>query len=377
MFKSAAKSAFDEIEDRRGILSRVMKFGIDSLDDSLRGIICDDMILLGAPSGVGKTALCCHIALTNILAGNRVHYIALEAAEHEIERRLKYPMIAKEFFNSIIRPNIVLNFADWIMGKFVNELYEIEHRVATEFEEKYKNLFLFYKQQSFGLAQLIESVSYAAGETDLILIDHVHYFDLDDDNENRAMKEIAKTIRTLVLEKRKPIILVAHLRKRDRNNDDLIAGLDEFHGSSDLTKIATKVVTMSPGNWVSETQAYETFFRTPKNRWDSGVIRYSYKEFYDPKTGEYLNGRYEIGSAMQSRSKGFEQIPRWERPQWASEGCGDRNTNAQRQPTVFDRGREREVLPNFAEQVFGSGKENGMGRSAVPNDNPFSQEVPF
>lgn len=318
MFTQASTSSHKEREQRdKGI--KTMRFGIDFLDDSLRGIFPDDLILLGAPSGVGKTQLCCNIAFANIEDGRRVHYIALEAGEYEIERRLKFPLVMERFYSDPDRPRIgqTISYPDWLMGKWAKELAPYEDAAATVFAHAFKNLHLYYKQDRFDISDLIQSVHYCAQETDLIMIDHVHYFDFDDDNENRAIKDIAKAVRSLALEEQRPIILVAHLRKRDRTNDDLVAGLEEFHGSSDLFKIATKVITVSPGK-MTESGLVETFFRCPKSRIDGSVSRYSARELFNLKSGSYEKNKYQLGWAEQKRSKGFAGLEDHLYPAWAS-----------------------------------------------------------
>lgn len=317
MFKSAGLSAIDEIKARKSNRGALLRFGVEYLDDALRGIFKDDLILLGAPSGMGKTQLCCNIALANMEAAKKVHYIALEAGEYEIERRLKFPLVMERYYSDPSRPKLgKISYTDWLLGEHVDALRKYEHDAAKFFEDAYRDLFLFYKQDRFGIAQLREAVLSCSNDTDLILVDHVHYFDLDDDNENRAIKEIAKTVRTLALEEQRPIILVAHLRKRDKGNEELVAGLDEFHGSSDLYKIATRVITMSPGRPTPD-GCYETFFRIPKNRIDGGVTRYAAREVFNPKTGGYEKGRYQIGWAEQKRSAGFAEIDHAQQPEWS------------------------------------------------------------
>ena len=304
-----------------------LRFGVDFIDDALRGIRPDDLILLGAPSGVGKTQLCCNIALANLEDGKRVHYIALEASEFEIDRRLKYPLVAERYFADPARPRLTtkLNYPDWLMGLYADELMPYENDAAEYFEKAYSSLFVHYKGDKFGVHELTKAVLSVSDETDLIIIDHVHYFDFDDDNENRAMKEIAKTVRALAIEEQKPIVLVAHLRKRDRQNDSLCADMEEFHGSSDLFKIATKVITFSTGKITSE-GTYETFFRIPKNRLDGGVTRFMAREFFSPKKSGYERGRYQLGWAEQKRSKGFEAVDHSLWPDWARRGNSGGNS---------------------------------------------------
>lgn len=340
MFKSSSDIAYAEIAKREQTPKRLMRFGIEFLDHALRGIYPDDLVLVGAPSGMGKTQLCCNIAYANIEDGKTVHYIALEASEYEIERRLKFPLVLERFLADPSRPRIDkrVTYSDWLAGDHIEALKPYEMAAAKFFETAFKNLFVYYKEKDFGVDELIQAVCQAATKTDLIIIDHVHYFDFDDDNENRAIKKIAKTVRTLAIEMQKPIILVAHLRKRDRMNDEIVAGLDEFHGSSDLYKIATRVVTFAPGG-PDEMGNYKTFFRIPKNRIDGGVTRFLGQELFNPKRGFYESGSYKIGWADLKRKEGFAEVggtyyPPWARQNDGSGGGGDSGVGVPRKPRM-------------------------------------------
>ena len=331
MFKQIGGLGEQEIAARRALIGSKLSYGVEYLDDATRGIFPDDLILLGAPSGAGKTQLCCNIALANLAAGRKVHYIALEASEWEIEHRLKYPLVAERFFADPYRPKVRLTYPDWVNGELLEELSEYEKSAAKFFDDAFRDLFVFYKQNKFGIDEMLQTVAFCAAETSLVIIDHVHYFDWDDDNENRAIKKIAMTARRLSLEEKKPIILVAHLRKKDRGAKDLVPGIEEFHGSSDLTKIATTVVTMSPGG-VTSTGNYETFFRISKSRRDGGVTRYIGREFFSPRKGGYENGKYQIGWSGCTAESGFEEIPSDDRPSWcAVRGESNRDDVSRRQ----------------------------------------------
>lgn len=318
-FRRASDSAFKEIEGRQVARKNLRKFGIPFLDDALIGISPSDLVLLGAPSGVGKTQLCTNIALANMREGKRVHFMALEAEQFEIERRLKYQLLTDAYFKadrSLRVPGLHLSYDRWLMGDFLKPLADFELLTAKAFEQNYRDLFCYYKQDRFTLTDLIENVVSSAPDSDLFIIDHVHYFDLDDDNENRAMKQIAKTVRDLALEEGKPIILVAHLRKRDRQNEDLVPGIDEFHGSSDLTKIATKVITLAPGGRTAD-GCFETFIRIPKNRLNGGCTRFLGRVMFDPKRNSY-EAQYKIGRSSLSKKSGFEELDRDLLPDWAN-----------------------------------------------------------
>lgn len=363
MFHQASSHSRSEVPDRKITLQSLCSFGIAYLDDFLSGILRNDLILVGAPSGVGKTQLCCNIAVANLESGKRVHYIALEAEHLEIERRLKYQIFANHFFSNPSRPRIAMRYDVWRLGKYIDECYESEEFASQYFEAGFKNLSVMYKQAAFGIPQLIEAVISCSDQTDLIIIDHVHYFDFEDDNENRALKQIASTVRDLVLNEGKPIVLVSHLRKRDRFNQSLVADLDEFHGSSDLYKIATKTFTIAPGG-VTDDGKYETFFRTAKNRINGGVTRYIGRCLFDPKKGSYED-EYKVGWANQARDPGFEELDHHLYPDWARRPGGigrGRDYIPETKPASAPNQDGARIIPNYAPKGDGV----GMARGGLP-----------
>lgn len=330
-FINSQKIMMTEHEERKDAYKKLLSFGVDFLDDALLGITPNDLILVGAGSGLGKSQLCCNIALANVKKGKKVHYIALESEYGEIERRIKYQLFAKHFFNDSDRPRVSINYQEWRFGLFLESCEKYEGLAASEGIHLVDGLNTFYKQEKYGLNEFIENILYCANETDLVIVDHVHYFDFDDDNENRAIREIAKMARNLVQENNKPIILVSHLRKRDRNNQDLVPGMEEFHGSSDLFKIATKTITLAPGAFTN-TGKFETIFRAAKNRYEGGVMRYIGSCNYLSSEGRYEEG-YRIGDANQKREDGFAEMDVSLLPAWAK------------------RARRGSVLPNIQGSV--------------------------
>ena len=320
-FIQSAEKSFSEIDGRKNGRDGMLTFGVDYLDHAMLGIMKNDLILIGAGSGMGKTQTCCNIARANVAKGNRVHYIALEAEYLEIERRIKYQIFARRFFADPGRPAVTVSYQNWVIGDLIDSCAKYEAAAASEFMNSYPTLFTYYKTNKFDINDLIMRVVECAADTDLIILDHVHYMDFDDDNENRAVKEIAKTARTLALEQGKPIILVSHLRKRDKMSTELAPGLEEFHGSSDLYKIATKALTMGPGK-MSADGMIETYFRIVKNRHEGSVTRYIGKSFYNSREGIYEK-RYEIGDAHQNRNDGFKQLGRDVYPPWGEYFSGE------------------------------------------------------
>lgn len=302
-----------EQANRKTISSKLLQFGNAFVDDSLLGILPDDLVLVGAPSGAGKTQFVVNIALKNLENGKRVHFFALEAYRLEIERRLKFKLVMDHYYSDPNRRGGgFIPYDEWEIGMHDNLLSKYEEDANKICITGYKDLNIFYKTAHFSCAQLIErTIAASVSGTDLIIIDHAHYFDWDDTNDNRAIKDIAKTCRDLVLENQIPIILVAHLRKKNHATSELVADLDEFHGSSDLPKIATKVITLASGGPIGDGK-YVTFMRTPKNRHSSSSRIFLGRTIYDDRNSCYLD-QYQIGWA---NAEAFGDLEPEKYPSW-------------------------------------------------------------
>ena len=135
-FIRSIEKSFVEASGRKNLRDGILSFGVQYLDDAMLGILKNDLILVGAASGGGKTQFCCNVALANVAKGKKVHYIALEAEDLEIERRIKYQLFARSFFSDPNRPKIPISFQQWMVGDFLELCVEYEAMAAKEFMEK-------------------------------------------------------------------------------------------------------------------------------------------------------------------------------------------------------------------------------------------------
>ena len=96
-FRDSQDLIVEEERERIEQSKQLMSYGVKYLDDALGAIIPNDLIVLGAKTGAGKTSLAQSIAL-HVAQTHPVHYFALEAENYEIERRIKYGMVSKAFY---------------------------------------------------------------------------------------------------------------------------------------------------------------------------------------------------------------------------------------------------------------------------------------
>lgn len=313
---SMERERIERIERSKNTLST----GVRYLDLALGRIWPNDLIIVGAKTGAGKSELVTSVAATNVAQGKRVHFFALEAEQDEIARRLKYRLIANKYWNGsnseMARANKSMNYTDWYDGKLDQYLGKIEEEVEREVKEKFKNFYTFYrKSEDFGLNELKAQIIAAKNNTDLIIIDHLHYIDFEDSNENKAIADITKEIRGLALYGGKPIILVAHLRKTDRRHKTLIPDLDDFHGTSNIAKIATKAVLIGPCyDPMERASQYATYMRVAKNRTDGARCRFIAKCIWDASKNAY-EPKFELSNTTFD-DQTFEALDPSQMPDW-------------------------------------------------------------
>lgn len=164
-----------------------------------------------------------------------------------------------------------------------------------------------------------------SGDTDLVIVDHLHYVDTDDPSENRGLKAIVSTVRDLQSRTNKPTLLICHIRKADRarKKPQLVPAIEDIHGSSDAGKISTKAIVIAPAYDQpadpSNPNLAPTYVDPTKCRVDGSRTRFVGLVAFNFRTGRY-EPTYELGHLSDDRSK-FTFAKREQLPAWATDRC--------------------------------------------------------
>lgn len=314
-FKPFASRIYGEAERRLDMAARAIRYHLGFLDDCLRGILPHDLILIGAPTGIGKTDMALNIAASNAMHGKRVHYFALEAEPDELERRTKFALLSRRMYAARHPMADAMNYADWLLGRCEEFCAVHNEDVERECADKLRTLHTFYRGAHFGPEDLAREVFTVHDASDLIVIDHLHYIDAsDNEDEHRALGDTVKTIRDISLRIGKPVILIAHLRKRDQRAKQLVATIDDFHGSSNITKICTQAIALEHAYDIEPTKWYlaPTFITVLKDR-RAGAPRVVALADFDRRTKGYATP-YTLGRIESGR---WEELPMGSVPSWA------------------------------------------------------------
>jgi hypothetical protein len=312
-FETASKRIKGERAARQDLVRRALPFHVAFLDDCLRSLLPNDLILLGAETGAGKTELARLIASATAQAGKHVFYFALEAEHLEIERRDKYAILCELVLER--KPHRIgeMNYPDWFRG-ICDDLVVGLDEIADEIvEERRSTLHTYYRGARFDHRDIKRLFMAVQSEADLIILDHLHYVDIEDENENRGFKNTIKMIRDVALGIGRPVILIAHLRKSDSRSKALVPRLEDFHGSSDIIKVVTHSIMIAPARSMPSHRpgVSNTFMYVPKDRHGGATGLVAMCEF-DRRRKAYAD-HYTLGRAHgdEFQPLGTDEAPRW------------------------------------------------------------------
>ena len=306
-----------ELEERLADAANSLKYNNAFLDDQLRAILPTDLIVLGAPTGMGKTDLALNIATTNAFLGKRVHYFALEAEPRELERRTKFSMLSRALYEARHEERFKMNYTDWRLGKLEHICGDFNSSINARFARQLAPLWTLYRGNKFDTNDLRKQVTEVHDRTDLIVIDHLHYIDAREDQyEAKSLSDTVMAIREMNLTFGKPVILIAHLKKKEQGSKRLVPEIGDFHGSSNITKVCTQAITIERCHVVQAAKWFlsPTFFSVLKDRRD-GASPFVAVANFDKRTKSYAS-TYTLGRLKKGGSD-WEPVPIHDKPDWA------------------------------------------------------------
>jgi ABC-type enterochelin transport system ATPase subunit len=313
-----------ERERRLDDAKKLIPYDVAFLDDALGGMLPNDLVVLTARPGAGKTQLASTIAERGARSGRRVLGFFLEANRSEIERRMKYRALAQVYADGVARgarePGTVrevISFGRWMRGELDQLFADSEPAVERYLKQQIgPRLHTVYRGTSFSLEDTERVMVAMQDRVDLVVVDHLHYVDVEDEeHEVKAQTQVMKKLRDLALRMNKPVLLVVHLKKADGMRSSLVPTMGELAGSSHITRVATHAVALAPAphngkDW----NLAPTFMTVLKDRLD-GATPLVARIVFDKTLGTYREA-YELGRvSRKGNEESWEQIETL--PYWA------------------------------------------------------------
>lgn len=285
-------SSFSSISDNSASILNLgaegkLYYGVPYLDMATGGIRRSELCVIGGRTGAGKTELGTLIAQYNAARMKNVYLFALEANKNEIETRIGFRLFSKLYYQKYKEP---IYYRPFIDGEYNFKYMDLLREVETKLALNYEWLKRLYRDKEFGVMEFVAELYAIKDDADLVILDHLGHLDFDDDNEVHNVKMAIKRIRDMALLYQVPIVVIAHFRKGDRNSAQLVPDLEEFHGTSEISKVATQVITMARHEEIKSQQHINpTIFKVCKLRIDGSATRYVGIQQYNTKTNRYDN----------------------------------------------------------------------------------------
>lgn len=219
----------------------LVKYPIQFLNDTLGGMMKSELIVIGADSGCGKTEIANSIAYYNANQGKNVFLFSLEGDRYEVINRQRY----KEYIKMMKTGGVARRLLSY--REFIQNIPEdVAGEISTldeMFKKQYKTLRVYNREHTLDMALFKSHLSMIKDTADLVIIDHLHYFDFKSKDEYGELNEIMKQIKRLQDDYRIPIVLISHLRKKDKTR--IFPDQNDFHGSSNIVKQADTVICIA------------------------------------------------------------------------------------------------------------------------------------
>ena len=261
------KQAFMEEADLRSStdFNKLCSYGIKPLDDAMLAINTNELIVIAAGSGIGKTELSLAISRHNAIKGKRVAHYNLEGGYIEAIQRMKWREMVDRFFDTRkFNEYFEFDYREWVLNKNVDKrLLDLEAWAYNELMEKLDNNLFFYDNPAgltcdefcaslldfhdlkVSFENLLDRSKKKGFNLDLIVIDHLQYFSLEkNDDEIYEITRILKEAKRITENLHIPVILVAHLRKLPREHG--IPDKEDIYGTSNIHKITNTPILIPP-----------------------------------------------------------------------------------------------------------------------------------
>jgi len=248
---------------------QMLTYPIAFLNDALGGIMKSELVVIGADSGCGKTELANHIAFHNASKKKRVYLFSLEGDKYEAIQRQKYKEYT-QMVNRTGRKDMAISYRDFIQCKNLPQGISEEILQLDElFKKKYSTLNIYNRESVLNIDLFEAHLDMLSTKADLIVIDHLHYFDFQTSNEHSEITEIMKRIKQLQDKYRLPIVLISHLRKKEKGR--VFPDKDSFHGSSNIVKQATTAIIIAHATPTTEQDNKDYEEQIKNNIYATGV----------------------------------------------------------------------------------------------------------
>lgn len=266
-------------------MRKLCKFGIKFLDDKIGGIYDEDLLIIGAESGIGKSTIAELIAFNCNEQGIKPALFSLENFAGNTVDKKAYQLFKTRTMQWDLK------FRQWIDIK--NRTPSMTDEDVHKAETMAYNMHLIERDnKDYTIDRLETDFKEVVNDgCQVIILDHLDYFDAyATDNDLQHTKRLMKTIRRLQDTYKVSVIGFSQLRKNIDKNI-IIPTYDDLYGSGDKVKQATLVLMVARADKDPVDGVYPTYFNLSKDRFGA---REACEIGYNINKGKYEDSYREI-----------------------------------------------------------------------------------
>lgn len=266
-------------------MKKLCKYGIKFLDDKIGGIYDEDLLIIGAESGIGKSTIAELIAFNCNEQGVKPALFSLENFAGNTVDKKAYQLFKTRTMQWDLK------FRQWIDIK--NRTPSMTDEDVHKAETMAYNMHLIERDnKDYTIDRLETDFKEVVNDgCRVIILDHLDYFDAyATDNDLQHTKRLMKTIRRLQDTYKVSVIGFSQLRKNIDKNI-IIPTYDDLYGSGDKVKQATLVLMVARADKDPVDGVYPTYFNLSKDRFGT---REACEIGYNIRTNKYENLYREI-----------------------------------------------------------------------------------
>lgn len=260
------------------------------IDKYLGGIAKNELMVIGSPSGFGKTTFANCLTFELLSAGLKPCFMSLENTMGDT-LKLRAFLIWKEKTR-----NWGIKFREWSL---ISEDNEIVQESYIEAHDLIKQILLIENSGIYKIENLITDLDRAKNQgANVIILDHLDFIDADDTQIASSQTFMMQTIKTFVETNKIPMIAFSQLSKKI-DKRVIIPEYNDFYGSSNKSKMATSIIMIQRDfdNTIASENKYSTYFVVRKDRYGSNT-NVGERIYFDSKRGKYEDKGYRISTTI-------------------------------------------------------------------------------
>lgn len=282
--KDTRKSTYDhyveigeQIAEGPNPMREGYKTGLTTLDNATGGLQRGNLIVFGARTSMGKTALALHCAME--LSG-----------EGGVPHIMTYEMSTKDLLQRLISTTGNIDGDVWLNNNFSVEHYKKAIDAIGKLSEEQLEVYTWIKKIREMKVIMRDAIEKQPDKKHMLIVDGVNFVNGEKNHKSRTyeIEEIVEDLKELAEELEIPVILVSQINRGAENRDDKRPFMSDLKDSGSLEQVADLIVLLYRDSYYNEDSDFPNNVElniAKQRNGGKGTFNFRFVE----NTGKFLN----------------------------------------------------------------------------------------